>query len=266
MVKKASKKKKRNLKRTTVVVVVALVLLLIILSAFFLLSNNKVIYEKESRVENTKKMRKKESEVLGWLKVQGTNIDYPIIDATKVDDFYDLKFDFLWKNTSNEDLEDKVTIVGHNIRNVSNKPIITDKSHTRFEQLPSFVYYDFAKKNKYIQYTIGGQDYIYKIYSVTFSSTDEVVNEGYFYDDNEKEEYIKKMKKNSLFDYDVDVNAKDKLISLITCTRMFGSDHTDAKIKVEGRLLRSKEKAKDYGVKTSKSYDKLMGGSLYEKK
>lgn len=265
MVKKSSKKKRRNLKRTTVGIV-TIVLLLILLSAFFLLSNNKVIYEKESRVENTKKMRKKESEVLGWLRVQGTNIDYPIIDATKVDNFYDLDFDFLWKNNSNEELEDKVTIIGHNIRNVSNKPIITDKNQTRFEQLPSFVYYDFAKKNKYIQYTIGGQDYIYKIYSVTFSSTDEVANEEFFYDNNEKEEYIKKMKKNSLFDYDVDVNAKDKLISLITCTRMFGSEHTDAKIKVEGRLLRSREKAKDYGVKTSKSYDKLMGGSLYEKK
>lgn len=34
--------------------------------------------------------------------------------------------------------------------------------------------------------------------------------------------YIRETKKNSLYDFDVEVDSSDHLISLITCTRYFG--------------------------------------------
>ncbi len=217
------------------------------------------------RTATLEKMQKTNKEVLGWLAVQGTDIDYPVIDYSQVESYYDLEYTFVWKNTSTTELEDKVTIMGHNFRNVSSKPLIADKEHIWFEQLPSFVYYDFAKKNQYIQYTINGKNYIYKIYSVTFSNTDEEIANSEFIDTKSKKEYIHQVMKNSLFDYKIDVNENDPLISLVTCTRMFGAENTDAKIKVEGRLLRKNENTKNYKVKISDSYDELMGGKMYEK-
>ena len=128
----------------------------------------KEYYKIIDRTGNVINMKENNDEVLGWLMVQGTDIDYPIINQTAVDK--DPDYDYLWKNTSDESIEEKVTIVGHNIRNVSKKPIVTKKGHTRFEQLMSFIYYDFAKNNEYIQYTVGKENYLYKIYAVTFSN------------------------------------------------------------------------------------------------
>ena len=40
------------------------------------------------------------------------------------------------------------------------------KSFNNFENLPSFLYYDFAKDNKYIQYSDEKNNYLYKIYAI----------------------------------------------------------------------------------------------------
>lgn len=255
-------KRKSKSKRWHILIPIGILLILIVGILVFCVSKNKTTYyQVDSRVENVETMHQDYEEVVGWLKVQGTNIDYPIIDFSTVS-IDNLEYDFVWKNDGSTKLQDKDTIIGHNILNVSKDPLITNPNHVRFEQLMSFIYYDFAKDNEYIQYTIGEQDYLYKIYAVTFSDTDEEYEYEDLSDKEKKEEYIKRVQENSLFDYDVDVNADDHLISLVTCTRMFGADHTDVKFKVEGRLIRKNEKADQYDVKTSEDYDEILGGSL----
>ena len=38
----------------------------------------------------------------------------------------------------------------------------------------SFVYLDFVKENKYVQYTFNGRDYVYKIFSVSFEKRSDI--------------------------------------------------------------------------------------------
>lgn len=257
-----AKKRKSKRNRRRIFIAASIVLVLIIGIVGFLASRNKnAYYQIDSRVNNVESMHQEYEEVIGWLKVQGTNIDYPIIDFSTAS-IDNLEYDFVWKGDGTTELTDKDTIIGHNILNVSKDPLITNPNHVRFEQLMSFLYYDFAKENEYIQYTIGGEDYLYKIYAVTFSDTDEEYEYEDLSDRKKKNEYIEQVKKNSLFDYDVDVNEEDHLISLVTCTRMFGSENTDVKFKVEGRLVRKNEKTDQYDVKTSDDYDNILGGSL----
>lgn len=254
--KKNSIKKNKRILFTGILFLVSICILFITVKAI----NGKKYYTISTRVNNVTRMNKDYEEVIGWLKVQGTNIDYPIVDFSKLKE--DPEYDYLWKNTSDTTLEDKVTIVGHNIRNVSKEPLITEKDHTRFEQLMSFVNSDFVKDNQYIQYTVNGKNYLYKIYAVTFSSEEEENKNLSFSSSKQKKEYIKNVKKNSLFDYKIDVDEKDKLISLVTCTRMFGYENANVKFKVEGRLVRKKENVKKYKVSTSKYYNDILGGSL----
>lgn len=255
-------RKKKSSAKTNKRILLGGIFLLVLLALFIgvKVTNSKKYYTISTRVSNVTKMNKDYEEVTGWLKVQGTNIDYPVVQFSKLEE--EPEYDYLWKNTDDKKLEDKVTIVGHNIRNVSAKPLITDKEHTRFEQLMSFVNYDFAKENEYIQYTIGGKNYLYKIYAVTFSTEADENADLTFTSTEHKKEYIEKVKKNSLFDYKIEVDEKDKLISLVTCTRMFGYDNANVKFKVEGRLVREKESIKKYKVSTSKQYNDILGGSL----
>ncbi len=228
-------------------------------------------YPVEARSEQIQQAAKndpEEYETIGWVRVQGTNIDYPVIYAPGYD-FSGLTSNFAWNEVKSDTLLNKVNITGHNIMNLSANPAVGDPSAVRFEQLMSFVYLDFVQDNKYIQYSVNGEDYVYKIYAVSFSDygdTNVFVRENL--SKEEMRQYITQSLEDSIFKFDIDVDENDKLISLITCTRMFGV-HSSKEFRVDARLVRDGEIKTNYDVEKTDKYeeiDKLMkGGEVNDK-
>ena len=225
----------------------------------------------EPRAEQVREEAKNDTEnyeTVGWIRVQGTNIDYPVIYAPGYD-FVDMTNNFAWTEVKSDELLNKVSITGHNITNLSANPKMADDDSVRFESLMSFVYPEFVEENKYIQYTYNGEDYLYEVYAVSFpkhGDTDLYISSDLTED--EMSEYIEQALEDSIFEFNIDVNENDKLISLITCTRMFGV-HSDREIRVDARMVRDGEKKTNYGVTKTSNYDeieKLMkGGENNEK-
>lgn len=209
-------------------------------------------YRIEDRVKEQKNFRGINQErAIGWIRVQGTNIDFPIVSYDE-SDVSDPTNDLGWSFSNNGKLSKKITVYSHNILNVSSTPLITDANHHRFEQLLSYIYTDFVKKNKYIQYTVDGKNYLYKIYGVSIQKGQELNDEENPSKENLKK-YIQKTKKSSYFDFGLDVNSNDKLITLVTCTRFFG-ETTEYSFVVDARMMRKNEKNKNYNVKETKQY------------
>jgi len=243
-----------------------IVLILLILIGLFILVmvNSREYYKIEDRTKNVKKEKEKDLDMIttiGWVRVQGTNIDAPIIYYSPEFDYIEDttgKDNFAFDNAKDEKLYNKVNILGHNILNLSKNPRIKDDKFTRFDGLMAFVYYDFVKKNKYIQYTVDNKNYLYKIYSVRlYNSYDKVETDvKKTYTEKEIGKYINKVKKDSLYKFRLDVNKKDNLISLITCTRFFGKDFKAAFV-VDARMVRKGEPIKNYSVKTTDNYKKI---------
>ena len=186
-------------------------------------------------------------------------MDLPILSGIDDNTNYPVeKEKYVWNVSSDGVFRNKMDIMGHNIYNLSSTPKISSPNFKRFEELMAFVYYDFAKDNKYIQLTIDGKDYVYKIFSVDFL---DAVDVDMFptgeYETDDLKYQIDLFKKTSLYDYNVDVNEDDYLISLITCTRFFGTDkYID--FLVNGRLVRDGESIKNYSVKINHdNYDKV---------
>lgn len=247
-----------------------LIFILLILLIFCLL---KLFYRKEykieSRVENIISEKKKDDnniKTLSWVKVQGTNIDYPVVYAPGYDFSYKAD-DFAWTEIDYGKLNNIVFVSGHNILNQSTNPEITAKNHTRFEQLMSFTYYDFVKDNQYIQYTIDGKDYVYKIFAVFYDETSELdlYNKIHYSKDNMRT-YIDDALSKSIYKFDVDLVENDYMISLVTCTKMFGRKKNS--FVVTGRLLRDGEKATLSKVSKTSKYKEVVkqmkGGEVYE--
>lgn len=215
------------------------------------------IEPRADRIESYEKLLKEKDDsysVDGWLRVQGTNIDYPVVF---ISDTFDESIgigDYVWSIESEDKLLNRTVILGHNIRNVSQTPLITNKDHTRFEQLLSFIYYDFAKDNQFIQYTKNGKNYIYQIFAVSLIDEYDLPLSGSMSAKDQKK-YIEDSIKNSYFKYDVDVKSDDKIISLITCTRFYGE--TKYRFKIDGKLLADNEKTKLRKVSKNKSYDEI---------
>lgn len=266
MGRKKSKNKNKQ-KASSLILIVISILAIIILFLLLVFALKKPIYQIESRGRNIEKAQKKDSDgmkTVGWLRVQGTNIDYPILYAPGVSFDYRTD-DFVWTEADFTKLNNMVYISGHNIKNLSNKPLIADESHSRFEQLMSFIYPEFVEENQYIQYSIYGHDYLYKIYSVYFE--DSINLELYHstnYSNSELRNIISPSLDKNIYDIDVDINEKDKFISLNTCTRFFGNKQ----LVVNARLVRDNEKITLSKVKKSKEYENvekiLKGGDSDE--
>lgn len=260
---KKEKEATRNVVYGTVLILLAFIIGSMMIASLFL---PKDYYKIESRVENvTKDPKSSEYETTGWIRVQGTNIDYPVRYLEDVNKLSDLTDDFSWILNKVTKLTDRTVLYGHNLKNISSQPLIADEDQNRFEQLVSFVYYDFAKENKYIQYTIDGKDYLYKIYAISI----EDIKEDYLSEDKDEtylKKYIKNALNNSFYNYQVDINESDKLLTLVTCTKVT-NDLVTHNLRVDARLVRENEEINDYEVTKNDSYheiETILGGSDYE--
>ncbi len=262
---KKAKKNKFKIKKKTLISCVVLCCILLVILVIMIILDNHEYYSVVSRVDKVKKEVKKEKNqkidyrTIGWIRVQGTNIDYPIIqhiEEAEGEDVYPVeKESYFWSRNSDDKLHNNMLINGHNIFNLSSQPKRKSKLFKRAEELMSFVYYDFAKENEYIQLTIDDHDYIYKIFSVAFIDGSDATFLPHLDDISIKsmKNFLTILNQNSIYDYDVDVNENDKIISVITCNRIFSDDSKEV-IYINGRLLRENEKIKNYGVKKNKKY------------
>lgn len=262
--KKLTKKQKRQLARL-VLACLAFILVVSIpvgLIVFFTNDSSSSTFKTVDRVKNIKKEKKKEKDAngyatIGWLRVQGTKIDTPIIRYDSVESMDNVnKDDYLWNEYPEEKIQKRVNIQGHNVLNLSKNPEVGLDYFTRFEDLMSFVYLDFAKENQYIQYTVDGKNYLYQIFAVYF---DEIYNLDLYnpdeYKDEEVADFIQRSLDKSLYKYDVEVNKNEKVISLITCTRMYGNDKKQ--FLVVGKMIDSNSKTTNYDVKESSNYKEV---------
>ena len=262
--KKLTKKQKRQLARLVLACLAFILVVSIPVGLIVYFSSNATssTFKTVDRVKNIKKEKKKEKNengytTIGWLRVQGTKIDTPIIKYDSVESMDKVnKDDYLWNEYPEEKIQKRVNIQGHNVLNLSTKPEVGLDYFTRFEDLMAFVYLDFAKENQYIQYTIDGKNYLYQIFAVYF---DEIYNLDLYnpdeYKDEEVADFIQRSLDKSLYKYDVEVNKNEKVISLITCTRMYGNDKKQ--FLVVGKMIDNNSKTTNYEVKESSNYKEV---------
>ena len=131
--------------------------LCLLVAIFFLLFYD--YYPVKARTEKIETYAQNDTDdytTIGWLRVQGTDIDYPVIYAPGYD-FSGKTDNFVWNEVNSDELLNQVTISGHNILNLSKNPLVADKNHQRFEQLMSFTYFQFLILNMIIFLSLLGK-------------------------------------------------------------------------------------------------------------
>ena len=246
------------MKKKEVFLIIGILSFLCLLSAilFVVFYDYYPVEPRAEQVEEEAKNDTKNYETIGWVRVQGTNIDYPVIYAPGYD-FDGMTNNFAWNEVKTDEVLNKVNITGHNITNLSANPKMASDDSIRFESLMSFIYLDFVKDNKFIQYTYNGKDYVYEVYAVSFpeyGDTDVFVEENFTKE--EMKEYIEQSLEDSIFKFDIDVNENDKILYLVTCTRMFGY-YQDIEFKVDARLVRRGELKLNYDVAPTEKYQEV---------
>ena len=159
------------------------------------------------------------SDFIGWLRIDGTGIDYPVMQSKDDPDFY-LKRNFgkeysrfgLPYMQANCNLSsDNIIIYGHNI-----------KSKSMFNELTRYKDKDFYAAHKYITFDTLDERRTYEVIAAfkTVAYSDSGFQYYDFVNANTEEEfndYVAKSRALSFYDTGVTAEYGDKLLTLSTC-------------------------------------------------
>lgn len=179
--------------------------------------------EKSDRIEKVKELQKENSDIVAWIEIEETNINYPILHTTN-NDFY-----------LNHNYKKEETLAGSlfldkdfDIKNGSSNYLIyghRNKQGLMFEDLLKYAKEDFYKEHKKIRFTTDKEDRDYEIMAVFYSRVyykDEQNVFRYYYfvnakDENEYNNYVKQSKDASIYDTGVTAKYGEQLLTLSTC-------------------------------------------------
>lgn len=183
-----------------------------------------------SGVDNIASWKAQNSDVIGWLKVPGTNINYPVVQGPTTDYYtakgYDKNYSkqgVIWVDSNcsvSGSLSPNTVIYGHNWTNYSANPRIGSPSDTHFAQLTAFQHLSFAQSHPYLYFSTEGNEMVWQIFAAFYTDID------FNYISSAGGQWIiDGAKARSEHIYDVPVSGSDKIITLSTCTRRFGSSN-----------------------------------------
>lgn len=186
--------------------------------------------EKEN--ENNNNLYNKYEDYRGWIKVDNTNIDYPIVQG-KDNSFYldkDINKNYvssgsIFMNYLNNGFNDENTILfGHHMRN-----------KTMFAQLEKYKEKEFFQNDNDIKIEVENDKVLtYKVFSVYVTDANDNYIKTNFDNKSEYKEFLDKIKNKSIYKSDINVDENDKIITLSTCSYEFD----DARMVVHGKLLK----------------------------
>ncbi|MPW24268.1 class B sortase [Alkalibaculum sp. M08DMB] len=171
------------------------------------------------------------SDVVGWVKIQDTKIDYPVLQG-KDNEYYlsrnitkeTARAGSIFMDYRNEkDGEDRNTILyGHHM-----------KDGSMFKALMGYKEKDFFIKHPGIEFDTLKKNWKWEIFSVYITDTKFDYIRTDFATEKEYEGFLKEIKERSLYDTGVKVMKEDKILTLSTCTYEFDN----ARFTVHAKLV-----------------------------
>ena len=164
-----------------------------------------------------KKLRKTNENIVSWITVDGTNINYPIVKGN--DNSYYLNHDinkdvkmsgwtFLDYRNPIDMSDDNTIFYGHNLAN-----------KTAFGSLSNLFKKDwFDTSNHYIVVLTEKGKKVYEIFSVYTINPESYYLQNKFEDKKDLGIFFDTLKTRSIYDFKVKVGPDDKIITLSTCT------------------------------------------------
>lgn len=177
------------------------------------IKENVVINNEEYKIDFAK-LKQKNSDAIAWIKVNGTDIDFPVVKGTDNSYYLTHNFDkeknkagWIFADYRNKfDGTDKnIIIYGHNMKNgsmfASLKDVIKEEWYNN-------------ENNKYIALITENENCKYQVFSVYQIETEE-----YYLQTNISnfKEFVEKIKGRSKKDFNVDIKETDSILTLSTC-------------------------------------------------
>ena len=223
-------------------------------TVFYQTETDPVTGKKKAKALNWKAIQKQNSDIKGWIRINNTKIDYPIVQCK--DDDKNYQFYLHHNHLKYSSGYGAIFIDYRSKQGLNSKNCIIHGHHmddgSMFANLCNYGMYSgnlsFYKKAPVVRISTpkGGTE-TYKIFSVFKSNVDPSQGEYFdFYCNNFKSKaqfmnYVYNLRVRSLFNCPVSVNENDKIISLVTCSYEFTNGANTFRTVVVARKCRDKE-------------------------
>lgn len=165
---------------------------------------------------NFKELKEKNSDTVGFLKVNGTDIEYIVVKASNNSYYLYHNFNknenasgWIFADYRNKlDGTDKnIVIYGHNMRNGTMFGTLKNILNDNWQE---------SEENRNIVFITENEATIYRVFSVY-----QIENEDYYiktnFNEGEFENFINTIKSRSKYNFNVDINENDSILTLSTC-------------------------------------------------
>lgn len=169
------------------------------------------------------KLINKNPDTIGWIKVLGTDINYPVVQTNNNNFYLTHSFDksynkagwifadYINKNLKNNELDKNTIIYGHNRQN--NSMFGTLSNVFKEEWLSN-------KENHYINFSTLNNNMVWEVFSTYTIEKEEYYIQSNFSSDEEYISFLNTIKNRSTYKYDVNISKEDKILTLSTCTNV----------------------------------------------
>lgn len=177
--------------------------------------NQETNEEKKYKI-NFEELKQKNSDTVAWLKIENTNIEFPIVQANNNSYYLTHNFDkeynvagWIFADYKNklDGTDRNIVVYGHNMRNNSMfgslKDVITEEWYNNEE-------------NKYITFVTENEYQTYQVFSVYQIKTEDYYIQTEF-KSNEFTEFIDTITKRSKKYFGINVSKEDTILTLSTC-------------------------------------------------
>lgn len=173
--------------------------------------------DKDSYSVDFKALKELNSDTVGWIKVNGINLSFPVVKTTNNDFYLKHSFDksynicgWIFADHRNQfDGSDKnIIIYGHNRRD-----------GTMFSPMTNILdshWYD-NEDNKYISFITENEQTTYEVFSIYQTNVEDYYIQTTFKSDKDYLEFLNTIKNRSTKDYDTQLTKDDQIITLSTC-------------------------------------------------
>ena len=183
------------------------------------LSDEQIIDNKKIEKYNVdfNALKSKNKDTVGWLKVKGTNIEYPVVQYSNnsyyIDHNYENKYNcagWIFVDYRNKlDGSDKNTVIyGHNIKDGSMFGTLKNILKSEWQE---------NEENRYIIFETENESQVYNVFSVYTVEAEEYYLKTNFFNETEFTDFINTIKQRSIKDFDVEVTSDDTILTLSTC-------------------------------------------------
>lgn len=179
----------------------------------------------------------KNSDTVGWIKVNNTNVNYPVVQTN--DNAYYLKHDFNKKSNRSgwvyADYRDDFKYFGNNS--------IIYAHNTRTDTMFSTLTWCLKDSwytnvdNHYIKVSTPTSNTVWKIFSIYMIKTEVYYLKTYFETEEEHQKFVDTIKGRSIYNFNEDISTEDKILTLSTC-----NNDSTKRIVIHAKMIKAEYK------------------------